>query len=82
MRIFIATLGTETNTFASFPTGIEDFYDCFWNEGDIASAMPSGAPPRGITYGSPTSVQRQRNRNPQHPLVQSVPMALSQQTVL
>jgi len=41
MRIFIATLGTETNTFASFPTGIEDFHDCFWNEGDIASAMPS-----------------------------------------
>lgn len=41
MRIFIATLGTETNTFASFPTGIEDFYDCFWNEGDVASAMPS-----------------------------------------
>lgn len=41
MRIFLATLGTETNTFASFPTGIDDFRDCFWNEGDIAGAMPS-----------------------------------------
>ncbi len=41
MRIFIATLGTETNTFASFPTGLEDFRDCFWSEGDIASALPS-----------------------------------------
>ena len=30
MRLFIATLGTETNTFASFPTGIDDFMDCFW----------------------------------------------------
>lgn len=40
-RLFIATLGTETNTFASFPTGLEDFQDCFWNEGDIASATPS-----------------------------------------
>ncbi len=25
MRVFLATLGTETNTFASFPTGIDDF---------------------------------------------------------
>lgn len=41
MRIFIATLGTETNTFASFPTALEDFHDCFWNEADIASAAPS-----------------------------------------
>lgn len=41
MRIFIATLGTETNTFASFPTGLEDFHDCFWSDGDIASATPS-----------------------------------------
>ncbi|MBF0679821.1 MAG: M81 family metallopeptidase [Devosia sp.] len=41
MRLFIATLGTETNTFASFPTGLDDFQDCFWNEADIASADPS-----------------------------------------
>jgi len=41
MRIFIATLGTETNTFASFPTGLDDFRRGFWNEADIASAAPS-----------------------------------------
>src|SRR5690606_32262035 len=35
MRIFIATLGTETNTFASFPTGLDNFRNGFWNEGDI-----------------------------------------------
>ena len=27
MRVFLATLGTETNTFSFFPTGIEDFKD-------------------------------------------------------
>ena len=37
MRIFIATLGTETNTFASFPTGLDNFRNGFWNEGDIGS---------------------------------------------
>ena len=41
MRLFIATLGTETNTFASFPTGLDDFKEGFWNEGDVASAAPS-----------------------------------------
>jgi microcystin degradation protein MlrC len=47
MRLFIATLGTETNTFASFPTGLDDFRRGFWNEGDIGSipgspwAMPA-----------------------------------------
>ena len=37
MRIFLATLGTETNTFASFPTGLDNFRNGFWNEGDIGS---------------------------------------------
>jgi microcystin degradation protein MlrC len=32
MRLFIATLGTETNTFASFPTGLEDFKAHAWSE--------------------------------------------------
>lgn len=35
MRIFLATLGTETNTFASFPTGIEDFKRTLWAEDGI-----------------------------------------------
>jgi len=41
MHLFIATLGTETNTFASFPTGIDDFKACLWVEGDIESIPPS-----------------------------------------
>lgn len=41
MRVFIATLGTETNTFASFPTGIEDFRRGLWVEDGVANAMPS-----------------------------------------
>lgn len=41
MRVFIATLGTETNTFASFPTGIEDFRRGFWTEDGIDSVATS-----------------------------------------
>ncbi|WP_108660216.1 M81 family metallopeptidase [Acuticoccus kandeliae] len=41
MRLFIATLGTETSTFASFPTGIEDFKAQLWNEGDIGAEPTS-----------------------------------------
>jgi microcystin degradation protein MlrC len=41
MRVFIATLGTETNTFASFPTGIEDFRRGFWTETGIDSVPAS-----------------------------------------
>lgn len=36
MKVFIATLGTETNTFASFPTGLSDFRSALWVEGGIA----------------------------------------------
>lgn len=42
-RIFIATLGTETNTFASFPTGLAEFRD-LWSEDGIASV--------GLSHGS------------------------------
>lgn len=38
MRLFIATLGTETNTFASNPTGLDDFKRGFWVEDGIANA--------------------------------------------
>ncbi|MGV3490300.1 MAG: M81 family metallopeptidase [Devosia sp.] len=41
MRIFIATLGTETNTFASFPTGIDDFRRGVWVDGDVGTVPPS-----------------------------------------
>jgi microcystin degradation protein MlrC len=41
MRVFIATLGTETNTFASFPTGLDDFKHGFWTTTGIDSVAPS-----------------------------------------
>jgi microcystin degradation protein MlrC len=46
MRVFIATLGTETNTFASFPTGLDDFKRGFWTEDGIESVptTPWSAP--------------------------------------
>jgi microcystin degradation protein MlrC len=45
-RVFIATLGTETNTFASFPTGIEDFRRGLWAEHGIehVPSTPWAAP--------------------------------------
>lgn len=46
MRVFLATLGTETNTFASFPTGLDDFKRGFWADDGIdrAAATPWSAP--------------------------------------
>ncbi|HHY49128.1 MAG TPA: M81 family metallopeptidase, partial [Alphaproteobacteria bacterium] len=48
MRIFLATLGTETNTFASVPTGIDDFKRVLWAEHGIAAvpATPWSSPAR------------------------------------
>jgi len=43
MRLFIATFGTETSTFASFPTAIADFRDDLWSEGAIETLPPSPA---------------------------------------
>jgi microcystin degradation protein MlrC len=43
MRIFIATFGTETNTFASFPTGLDDFKRGFWVENASVASVP-GSP--------------------------------------
>lgn len=46
MRVFIATMGTETNTFVSFPTGLDDFRRGLWVEGGIEAepASPWSAP--------------------------------------
>jgi microcystin degradation protein MlrC len=41
MRLFLATLGTETNTFVSFPTGLDDFKRGLWVEDGIASTTPT-----------------------------------------
>lgn len=58
MRLFLATLGTETNTFVSFPTGLDDFRRGLWVEGGIGAepASPWSAPAK-------TWLAAARNRN-------------------
>src|SRR5690606_17253819 len=41
MRLFIAPFGTETNTVAPIPTGLDDFRRNMWIEGNIAEAPPT-----------------------------------------
>lgn len=41
MKVFLATFGTESNTFATYPGSLTDFRDGLWCEGDIASTPPS-----------------------------------------
>lgn len=41
MKIFLATLGTESNTFATYPASTTDFRDGLWSMGNIASIAPS-----------------------------------------
>lgn len=41
MHIFIATLGTETNSFSHLPTGIDSFRTKLWQEGDIEKTKTS-----------------------------------------
>ncbi len=56
MRLFLAGLGTETNTFASFPTGIEDFRTGMWAEGGIEN-LPADA-----NDGADTALDQERAR--------------------
>jgi microcystin degradation protein MlrC len=41
MKVFIAGLDTETNTFAPIPTGYQSFADCFLAHGDGTSRAPN-----------------------------------------
>ncbi|MEO0371700.1 MAG: M81 family metallopeptidase, partial [Pseudomonadota bacterium] len=40
MRLFIATLSTETNTFSTMPTGLSGFHEYCYREG-TATAEPA-----------------------------------------
>ncbi len=53
MRLFTATLSTETNMFSPIPTSLQSFQECqFWRPGD---------PPDGAMYGTdPARVARRR----------------------
>ena len=48
MRLFLAGLGTETNSFASFPTGLAEFHEHMWAEGGVEKlpTTPQSAPTR------------------------------------
>ena len=53
MRVFTATLGTETNTFAPMPTGIASFKEGIW--------YPGGEhPPRMTAFSAPLFVAREK----------------------
>ncbi|MDB5542284.1 MAG: microcystin degradation protein MlrC-like protein [Devosia sp.] len=65
MRLFIATLGTETNTFASFPTGLDDFKACLWAEGNIETFPAS-------PWTSPGQIWLERGREEGWEVVQSL----------
>lgn len=65
MRLFIATLGTETNTFASFPTGLDDFKACLWSEGTIETLPTS-------PWTGPAQVWLKRGREVGWEVIQSL----------
>jgi len=53
MKVFTATLGTETNTFASFPTGLQNFQEtCLFRGGSYGDTPP--------LFGAPLAVWRKR----------------------
>lgn len=41
MKVFLASFGTESNTFATYPAGLADFKEGMWCEGNIANEHPS-----------------------------------------
>jgi len=52
MKVFTATLGTETNTFSSLPTGMQMFEEtCLYRAGSYGTKVPS--------FGSPLAVWKQ-----------------------
>ena len=53
MRIFAASIGTETNTFAPIPTALESFYDAFY-------ALPGQHPDQPTLCTAPLWVARRR----------------------
>ena len=55
MRMFAASIGTETNTFAPIPTALESFHDAFY-------AAPGQHPPDPTLCTAPLWVARRRAR--------------------
>ena len=62
MRMFVAGLGTETNTFAPFPTAEQGFRETEW--------FPAGTHPEHATFaGAPLVAARDRAARGNHVLI-------------
>jgi len=65
MKVFIATLGTETNTFASLPTGMQTFEETMFFRGDATKHPQTLA-------SEPLHVWRRRTEEHQGEVVESI----------
>ncbi len=65
MKVFIACLGTETNTFASLPTGLKTFEETMLFRGDATEHAPG-------LFSEPLHVWRRRIEEHQGELVESI----------
>ena len=63
MRVFIACLGTETNTFSSLPTGEQTFRDTAVFDGDATRHEPS-------PFSLPLHVWRRRAEEQGHEVIE------------
>ena len=65
MKVFTATLGTETNTFAALPTGLQNFREtCLFRGGSYGEEVP--------LFGAPLAVWRRRAEARGWPVVESL----------
>ena len=65
MRLFVAGLGTETNTFAPFPTSEQGFRETEW--------FPAGSHPDHATFaGAPLIAARRRAAEGNHELIEGL----------
>ncbi len=65
MRVFIACLGTETNTFSSLPTGEQTFRDTSYFEGDATRHAPT-------PFTQPLHIWRKRAEERGHEVVEGL----------
>ena len=65
MRVFIACLGTETNTFSSLPTGEQTYRDTAYFDGDATRQAPT-------PFSLPLHIWRERAEAEGHEVVEGL----------
>mgnify|MGYP001809141093 CR=1 FL=1 len=65
MRVFIACLGTETNTFSNLPTGWKTFEETMLFYGDATDNEPN-------TFSLPLHIWRKRSEERNYEVIESV----------